>query len=79
MKFEDFRTGDNNVREISELLKQLKDSLDNGELSRSEFDELSEDVLQIHTVAEYADDLEGKIKFQKAIAMMRELLALIPI
>jgi len=80
MKFEDFKyDNDDVVKEMAELLSQLEESLDNNELSRSEFDELSEDVLQIREVEEYANDLEKKIRVQKAITVFREIIALIPL
>lgn len=79
MKFEDYATHrEQAVREVASFLAQSKAALDAGDMSRSEFDEIAEDILQIDTVGDYAGDLERKIKIQKIFKALMTIVKLIP-
>jgi hypothetical protein len=79
MKFEDYATHEEgSVREVASFLIQSKAALDAGEMSRSEFDEIAEDLLQIAIVDKYTDVLERKIKIQQAFKTLMIIVKLIP-
>ncbi len=79
MKFEDYATHEEeSVREVASFLVQSKAALDAGDMSRSEFDEIAEDILQIETVGKYTDVLERKIKIQTAFKALMTIVKLIP-
>ena len=79
MKFEDYATHEEeSVREVASFLVQAKEALDAGDMSRSEFDEIAEDILQIDTVNKYTDVLERKIKIQTAFKALMAIVKLIP-
>ena len=80
MKFEDYTTHEEeSVREVEGFLVQAKTALDAGEMSRSEFDEIAEDLLQLKSVEAYANDLEHKIKLQEVFSVLRDIASFIPI
>ncbi len=79
MKFEDYATHEEeSVREVASFLTQSKAALDAGDMSRSEFDEIAEDILQIATVGKYTDVLERKIKIEKAFKALMTIVKMIP-
>ena len=79
MKFEDYATHEEeSVREVVSFLTQAKKALDAGDMSRSEFDEIAEDILQIGTVGKYTDVLERKIKIETAFKALMTIVKLIP-
>lgn len=79
MKFEDYATHEEeSVREVVSFLTQAKKALDAGDMSRSEFDEIAEDILQIDTVGKYTDVLERKIKIETAFKALMTIVKLIP-
>lgn len=79
MKFEDYATHeDDKVKEVASFLVQAKAALDSGDMSRSEFDEIAEDILQIQSVDDLAGDLERKIKIQKVFKALMTIVKLIP-
>ena len=79
MKFEDYATHEEeSVREVASFLAQSKEALDNGDMTRSEFDEIAEDLLQLELVEKYADELERRITIRKAFKALMSIVKMIP-
>ncbi len=72
---------DNDDEEVSaaaSLLAAAKQGLEEGELTREQFDELAEDALQITEMEELANDLERKIMIQKTVEIFKTIIKAIP-
>lgn len=67
------------IKTSARLVKECKAGLDNGQLSRAQFDELMEDIVQIETVDGLADDLERKIAVKEAIEIFKSVISAIPL
>lgn len=80
MEFNDFLDHDeDSVRKAAEILEEAKTGLEEGMLSREQFDEIAEDVLQIEEMTKLADSLERKIAIQQAVSALRSIVSSIPL
>ena len=60
-KFEDYFDHEEPcIAEAAKILAEAKEALATGDITKSEFDEIANDVLQIKRVDELADDLDRK-------------------
>lgn len=80
MDFDDLLNhNDTWIKTSAELVRECKAGLESGQLSKEQFDELMEDVLQIEKVDGLADDLERKIVVQEAINIFKSVISTIPL
>lgn len=80
MDFNDFYNHEEeSVRQAATILAEAKQGFENGELTKEQYDELIEDVLQIEQMQELADSLERKIAIQKAAQLLMQLAKALPI
>lgn len=77
-RFEDFFNHDfDAIDEAARLLADLQRSYENGEISKRQFLELSEDILQFEEVDDAASKLENKATFDKAISALRAIVGIV--
>jgi len=77
-RFEDFFNHDfDAIDEAARLLADLQRSYENGEISKRQFLELSEDILQFEEVDDAASKLEYKATFDKAISALRAIVGIV--
>lgn len=80
MDFSDFNNHEEeSVRQAAAILAEARQGFENGELTKEQYDELVEDVLQIEQMQELADSLERKIAIQKAAQLLMQLAKALPI
>lgn len=80
MEFKDFLGHEEeSVRNAAKILEEAKAGLEAGEITREQFNEIAEDVLQIEEITKLADDLETKIAVQKAVSVLRAIVSAIPL
>lgn len=80
MDFNDFYNHEEeSVRQAATILAEAKQGFENGELTKEQYDEIIEDVLQIEQMQELADSLERKIAIQKAAQLLMQLAKALPI
>ena len=79
MKFEDFFDHEeSSVADAAHILAEAKQAYDAGDLTYDEFQELSQDVLEIGQIEKLADTLERKIAIQKAVDLIKLVVNAIP-
>lgn len=79
MDFKDFiGDKDERISKAASILAEAKTSLEHGDLTREQFDEIAEDAMQITTVEDLADDLERKIAIQKAVDVFKMIIKALP-
>ena len=67
-RFEDFfGHGEDAIRNAATLLAEAKKAFDNGEITQSEFTELSDDILEIGEIDSLADNLDRRVAFKQAL------------
>lgn len=74
-----FDDDDDIVATAAYILDTARQGLEEGQLTREQFDELVEDTLQIEEIDELADDLERKNYVTKAFNLFKEMTGFIPI
>lgn len=79
MDFVDFvHDKDGRISQAASLLDEARAGLQTGALTRAQFDELVEDIMEIGKVEDIADSLEQKIAVQKTFELFKTLLGAIP-
>lgn len=73
-KFEDFFGHDEDaIRNAAVLLVEAKSAFDSGDITKSEFDELAEDILEIGEIDKLADNLDRRVAFKQALEGLKSL------
>jgi len=73
-KFEDFFGHDEDaIRNAAVLLVEAKSAFDSGDITKSEFDELAEDILEIEEIDQLADNLDRRVAFKQALDGLKSL------
>ena len=73
-KFEDFFGHDEDaIRNAAVLLVEAKSALRDGDISKSEFEELAEDILEIGEIDKLADNLDRRVAFKEALDGLKSL------
>ncbi len=73
-KFEDFfGHGEDAIRNAAVLLVEAKSAFDSGDITKSEFDELAEDILEIEEIDKLADNLDRRVAFKEALDGLKSL------
>ena len=73
-KFEDFFGHDEDaIRNAAVLLVEAKSAFDSGDITKSEFDELAEDILEIGEIDKLADNLDRRVAFKEALDGLKSL------
>lgn len=76
-KFEDFfKHEETGVALTAGKLAQLENLMKKGELSKSEFAELANDLLEYDRIDELADDLERQIMYKKAFDVLKTIVSI---
>ena len=65
------------IREAAQQLNVLNDGLYNHDLSKEQFDELVEDLLEVEEVRRMSDTLERKIMILQAFNMMKTIVGVL--
>lgn len=77
-KFEDFFGHDEDaIRNAAVLLVEAKSAFDSGDITKSEFDELAEDILEIGEIDKLADNLDRRVAFKQALDGLKMLAGLL--
>lgn len=78
-RFEDYATSEDTlVAEAAMTLESVKDALDRGDLSRDEYNELVEDVLEFGQIDALSDSLERKVVMKQAFDALMLIAKSIP-
>ena len=73
-KFEDFfGHGEDSIRNAATLLAEAKTAFDDGDITQSEFAELSQDILEIGEIDGLADNLDRRVAFGQALDLLKLL------
>lgn len=71
-RFEDYATNEDElVAEAAMTLESVKDAYERGDLSKGEFDELVDDVLEFGQIDALGDSLERKIVMKQAFEALK--------
>ena len=75
-KFEDF-FGHNEeaVDQAAHLLAEAEEALKVGDINQSEFDEIAEDILEIHRINELTSDVNRKATIKKMYDNLRSIVS----
>lgn len=65
---------DENIRGVATIIEEARQGLESGDLTRQQFDEIVEDVLEIDRIDTLADDLERKIMIKQAIDKIKTII-----
>ncbi len=65
---------DEQVGEAAAMVKLIREKVDAGELTTEQGKELYEDLCELDKILDLADDLERKIKVEKAISVFKVVL-----
>ena len=77
-KFEDFfGHNEDAIRTAATLLAEAKKAFDDGEISKSEFKELSDDILEIEEIDALADNLDRRVAFRDALSGLKAVVTLV--
>lgn len=77
-KFEDFFGHDEDaIRNAAVLLVEAQSAFDSGDITKSEFDELAEDILEIGEIDKLADNLDRRVAFKQALDGLKSLAGII--
>ena len=77
-RFEDFFGHEEDaIRNAATLLAEAKSAFDSGDISQSEFTELSNDIMEIGEIDGLADSLDRKVQFTQAVSHMKQLISAI--
>jgi len=78
-QFKDFFTHESEVIvKIAHLLEEGQQALNQGTMTRSEFDELVNDLTELKQIDEQASDIEMKVHIQQAIEAIKLIASSIP-
>ena len=73
-RFEDFFGHDEDaIRNAATLLAEAKTAFDAGDITQSEFAELSQDILEIGEIDDLADTLDGRVALGQALDLLKLL------
>jgi len=73
-RFEDFFGHEEDaIRNAATLLAEAKTAFDAGDITQSEFAELSQDILEIGEIDGLADDLDRRVAFGQALDWLKLL------
>lgn len=77
-KFEDFFGHDEDaIRNAAVLLVEAKTAFDDGDITKSEFEELANDILEIEEIDKLADNLDRRVAFKEAMDGLKSLAGII--
>ncbi len=79
-KFEDFFEHDNlEIRVAARFLAKVQEKYEAKEISKSEFEELAADALEINEVSGLSDQLDQKIMVSEALSVLKMIAKFIPV
>lgn len=78
-RFEEFMSNESDViAQMAALLDEAQEGLDAGELSRSEFDEISHNILDFVEIDNLTSDVDKKVLISEAIRLLKTIADSIP-
>ena len=66
---------DTDIRRAAKVISELSEAYELGALSRVEFDELAEDVLDIEKIDTFCNTIERKAKIEKAFTALTTIVS----